>query len=113
LHNSLKNVRARGLNRRARLLMMCGQMGTSYVDLYLIHTPRAAGADIKSAWAQMEAAHAAGYVARRTAELPVIMASRRLCKSIGVSNFDERLLAELLEHAQVIPAVNQVRGCTP
>jgi diketogulonate reductase-like aldo/keto reductase len=42
IHNSLKNL------------------GTSYVDLYLIHSPRLARPNIKTVWAQMEAVKAAG-----------------------------------------------------
>jgi hypothetical protein len=38
-------------------------LGTSYVDLYLIHSPRLARPDIKTVWAQMEAVKAAGCVA--------------------------------------------------
>jgi hypothetical protein len=33
---------------------------------------------------------------------------RSLARSIGVSNFDDRDLAELLEHAKIAPAANQV-----
>jgi diketogulonate reductase-like aldo/keto reductase len=46
---------------------------------------------MKTVWKQMEAVQKAG-----------------LARSIGVSNFDDRDLAELLEHAKVVPAANQV-----
>lgn len=76
-----------------------------YVDLYLIHYPvRLKGekemvlssdnilpVDISSVWEGMEEGQQQG-----------------LAKSIGVSNFTCKKLAQLLTHARVLPAVNQV-----
>jgi diketogulonate reductase-like aldo/keto reductase len=66
-----------------------GRLGMDYVDLYLIHWPRSAKRG--ESWRAMEQ----------------ILASGR-ARAIGVSNYAERHLTELLEHAGVVPAVNQV-----
>ncbi|KAJ7782313.1 NADP-dependent oxidoreductase domain-containing protein [Mycena maculata] len=67
------------------------KLGVSYVDLYLIHTPRVALPDIPTAWKELEDFHAQG-----------------LAKSIGVSNFEVDDLAILLASAKVKPVVNQI-----
>lgn len=60
-----------------------------YVDLYLIHWPRA---DLRhETWKAMEELLEGGR-----------------CRAIGVSNYTVRHLDELLEYARVVPAVNQV-----
>ena len=58
-------------------------------DLMLLHWPEPSHR--RSAWATLERRHCAG-------DLP----------AIGVSNFMERHLAELLAGAEVVPAVNQI-----
>ncbi|KAF8142203.1 NADP-dependent oxidoreductase domain-containing protein [Mycena galopus ATCC 62051] len=65
-------------------------LGVSYVDLYLIHFPRAALPDIPTIWKEMEEIQSAG-----------------MARSIGVSNFDVNQL-ELLASARVKPVVNQI-----
>lgn len=65
------------------------ELGLEYVDLYLVHWP-VSGKRLDS-WRAMEKLLADGK-----------------CRSIGVSNFTERHLEELLRHAKVVPAVNQV-----
>ncbi|KAJ3526230.1 hypothetical protein NMY22_g10244 [Coprinellus aureogranulatus] len=65
-------------------------LGVSFVDLYLIHHPRLAVPDIRTAWEQFEGLQSAG-----------------LAKSIGVSNFGVEELETLLATAKVKPAVNQ------
>ncbi|KAK9105747.1 hypothetical protein Scep_022591 [Stephania cephalantha] len=84
------------------------KLGLAYVDMYLIHAPMTISSashvsdmtlkkgdispmDIESVWAAMEEVHKLG-----------------LAKSIGVSNFTCKKLTELLAHANIIPAVNQV-----
>lgn len=64
------------------------KLGTSYLDLYLIHRPRG---DYKGAWKAMEELHKAGKI-----------------KAIGVSNFDEKQLADLSDGATVKPVINQI-----
>jgi diketogulonate reductase-like aldo/keto reductase len=64
------------------------RLGTDHVDLWLMHWP----------------------VGQRLRTWPVMEQARRdgLTRSIGVSNFLARHLAELLPRAQVHPAVNQI-----
>ncbi|KAJ7063895.1 Aldo/keto reductase, partial [Mycena amicta] len=66
-------------------------LGISYLDLYLIHSPRLAVPDIPTVWKEMEEIQAAGLV-----------------KSIGVSNFDVKDLTILLASAKIKPAANQI-----
>ncbi|KAJ6824431.1 methylecgonone reductase-like [Iris pallida] len=81
-------------------------LGLDYLDLYLVHWPvRTKPAemrndftkedvlpfDMKSTWEAMEQCCRLG-----------------LAKSIGVSNFSSKKLSQLLEHAAIPPAVNQV-----
>jgi diketogulonate reductase-like aldo/keto reductase len=61
-----------------------------YVDLYLIHWPSENGARLKT-WETMN---------------QIVIDGR--CKSIGVSNYNIKLLDELIEKSGVIPSVNQV-----
>lgn len=65
------------------------RLGLDYLDLYLIHwpVPELRG----ESWAALEALHEGG-----------------LCRTIGVSNYMPQHLDELLEHANVAPAVNQI-----
>ncbi|MHC1750877.1 MAG: aldo/keto reductase [Cellulosilyticaceae bacterium] len=64
------------------------KLGTDYLDLYLIHWPKALN---KETWKALEHLYKEGRV-----------------KAIGVSNFKEHHLEELLEVATVKPMVNQV-----
>ncbi|KAJ6824430.1 methylecgonone reductase-like [Iris pallida] len=81
-------------------------LGLDYLDLYLVHWPvrlkpgkmpygftkeDVLPFDMKSTWEAMEQCCRLG-----------------LAKSIGVSNFSSKKLSQLLEHATVPPAVNQV-----
>ncbi|MCI4370523.1 MAG: aldo/keto reductase [Thermoplasmata archaeon] len=68
------------------------RLGLSYVDLYLIHSPRAnSPEDRRASWRGLEKLHRDG-----------------LCRAIGVSNYGIRHLEELNGEADVVPAVNQV-----
>lgn len=60
-----------------------------YLDLYLIHWPNPR--TFIDTWKKMEELYTEGKV-----------------RAIGVSNFHEHHLEQLLKHAQIIPAVNQV-----
>lgn len=63
-----------------------------YLDLYLIHWPAEGYAE---AWAAMEEIYATGKV-----------------RAIGVSNFHQHHLDELMNTAKIVPAVNQIE-CSP
>jgi 2,5-diketo-D-gluconate reductase A len=64
------------------------KLGTDYLDLYLIHRPRG---DVKGSWKAMEELNAAGRI-----------------KAIGVSNFDEQQLKDLMADSKVKPVINQI-----
>ena len=66
-------------------------LGLEYVDLYLIHWPRAANDRYVDSWRAMEKIQESG----RT-------------RSIGVSNFLVPQLERLLAETSVVPAVNQI-----
>lgn len=65
------------------------RLGLDYIDLYLIHWP-VENLRLES-WRALEKLYNDG-----------------LCRSIGISNYMERHLEELLNNSSVIPAVNQV-----
>ncbi len=68
------------------------RLGFSYIDLYLIHTPRADSPEQRLAsWSGLEKLQREG-----------------ICRAIGVSNYTVRHLEELRAHSDVVPAVNQV-----
>lgn len=64
------------------------RLGLNYVNLYLIHQPLG---DYYAAWRVMQELHRDG-----------------LIKAIGVSNFYPDRLIDLIEHNEIVPAVNQV-----
>jgi diketogulonate reductase-like aldo/keto reductase len=68
------------------------RLGLSYIDLYLIHSPRANSPEERLAsWRGLEKLQREG-----------------VCRAIGVSNYTVRHLEELRAHSDVTPAVNQV-----
>ncbi|WP_150309277.1 aldo/keto reductase [Planctomonas psychrotolerans] len=67
------------------------KLGVDAVDLYLIHWPYAKHNLFVDTWKAFEKLHADG-----------------LIRSIGVSNFLEKHLEELLEKTDIVPAVNQI-----
>lgn len=73
---------------RAALERSLELLGVDYVDLYLIHQPLG---DYFGSWRAMEKALA-----------------DHLVRSIGVSNFYPDRLLDLLQHNDVVPAVNQI-----
>ncbi|MDD3223300.1 MAG: aldo/keto reductase [Clostridium sp.] len=64
------------------------KLKTDYLDLYLIHWPQSLN---KETWKALEKLYKQGYI-----------------RAIGVSNFTINHLKELLENAEIIPAVNQI-----
>jgi diketogulonate reductase-like aldo/keto reductase len=84
-------------NPRKALEASLRRLSSEYVDLYLIHWPTPVpipGFDQKL-WRNMENLVAAG-----------------LCKTIGVSNFLVPRLQNILQTANIPPAINQVK-CSP
>ncbi len=65
------------------------RLDLDYVDLYLIHWP--VESERLDTWRALESIREAGR-----------------CRSIGVSNYMVRHLEELLDHSEVLPAVNQI-----
>lgn len=65
---------------------------TDYLDLYLIHHPIENKEYLKHTWEVLEEYYKEGTL-----------------KSIGVSNFDQKLLDEIDSYATVKPAVNQIQ----
>lgn len=75
-------------NTRRALEKSLERLGLDHVDLYLIHQPFG---DVHGQWRAMEAAYAEGLV-----------------RAIGVSNFMPDRLLDLIDHSDVVPALNQV-----
>lgn len=63
-------------------------LGTEYIDLYLLHQPYG---DLLHAWEALEAAKATGKI-----------------RSVGVSNMTPKLWEKYVPHFTTLPAVNQV-----
>ncbi|PTT65923.1 aldo/keto reductase [Arthrobacter sp. HMWF013] len=64
------------------------RLGLEYVDLYLIHQPLG---DYYSEWRAMQDLNGEG-----------------LARAIGVSNFHPDRLVDLIDHNEIVPAVNQI-----
>jgi len=67
------------------------RLGIDYVDLYLIHWQMPKVGLYNETWRAFEKLYADGKI-----------------RAIGVSNFDETHLTDLMENGSVIPAVNQI-----
>ncbi|MCL2299354.1 MAG: aldo/keto reductase [Firmicutes bacterium] len=76
------------------------RLGTDYLDLYLIHWPNPAR--YRAQWAEK---NAESYRAMET------LYREGVLRAIGVSNFKPHHLDALLQTAQVVPQVNQIRLC--
>ncbi|RRK10207.1 aldo/keto reductase [Lactiplantibacillus garii] len=64
------------------------RLGLDYIDLYLIHQPLG---DVYGSWRAMEAAYRAGQL-----------------KALGVANFENDRLQDLMMHNEIKPAVDQI-----
>lgn len=67
------------------------RLKTDYIDLYLIHWPMPEMKKYVGTWKAL-----------------IKLRSTGMVKSIGVSNFNEALILELIENTGITPAVNQV-----
>jgi diketogulonate reductase-like aldo/keto reductase len=67
-------------------------LGLEYVDLYLIHWPRANSPEDRiGSWQALEELRAEGR-----------------CRAVGVSNYTQRHLDEIAAHSKLVPAVDQI-----
>jgi 2,5-diketo-D-gluconate reductase A len=64
------------------------RIGLDYLDLYLIHQPLG---DYYSEWRAMQELHREGRI-----------------RAIGVANFHADRLVDLIDHNEIVPAVNQI-----
>ena len=83
---------------KAALSRSLGRLGMEYVDLYLIHWPRATGAPDED-WVALN---------RETWRAMEEAADEGLARRLGVSNFLPHHLRPLLDGARIRPAVDQL-----
>ena len=83
-HHDFERALASGEESRARL-------GLEQIDVLLIHWPNPITGKYKEAWRAL-----------------VELRERGVARTIGVSNFNERLLDEIIADTGVVPAINQV-----
>ena len=72
-------------------------LGTDYIDLYLIHWP--AVAKVSPEWEEINASTWRGF--------EKMMKDGKI-KAVGVSNFEPKHIEALLKHAEIAPQVNQL-----
>ncbi|KAJ7796515.1 NADP-dependent oxidoreductase domain-containing protein [Mycena olivaceomarginata] len=103
-----KYSRTDGLDIQTSVRNSLKYLGVSYLDLYLVHFPRAALPDIPTIWKEMEEIQALGMA--RLVSIPFVSRSPKtiVTRSIGVSNFSADQLATLLASAKVKPVANQL-----
>ncbi len=90
LTTKLWNEDIRQGKAREACLKSLEDLGTDYIDLYLLHWPVEGRVE---AWLELEKLYKEGLV-----------------KNIGVSNFTQAHLTELLEKATVVPCTNQIES---
>ncbi|WP_296665750.1 aldo/keto reductase [Demequina sp.] len=83
-HHAFERAIESGEESRAR-------MGLDRIDVLLIHWPNPVTGRYREAWRGL-----------------VELRERGVVRSIGVSNFTERLLEEIIDDSGVVPAINQV-----
>lgn len=98
---------------KGALLKSLENLNLTYLDLYLVHWPQAykeegelfpKDADDKIAFSDVD------YVDTWKALEPLV--GEGLVRSIGISNFNSKQVARLLEHASIVPVTNQIE-CHP
>ena len=91
-----------GRDRTARAVhSSLEKLGTSYLDLYLIHWPGVSKLPVTSPQNAV--------IRAETWQELVTLHKEGILRAIGVSNYTTRHLKELLENCEgVVPAVNQV-----
>ena len=101
LTSKLWNDRRRPEDVREAVETSLGYLQTSYLDLYLVHWPVVwekntlmmpdAGASLRAMWETLESLVDEGKI-----------------RNIGVANYNQRELRELLSYARIKPALNQI-----
>lgn len=82
-------IRANGYDGAMRgFEKSCQRLGTDYVDLYLIHQPMG---DVYGEWRALQELYQAGQI-----------------KAIGVSNFHNDRVMDLMTHFEIKPTINQI-----
>ncbi|KAL1509385.1 hypothetical protein ABEB36_004137 [Hypothenemus hampei] len=76
-----------------------------YIDLYLIHSPICFDIDSNLPFNKMKLLPSDLVATYKKMEELV---ERGLCKTIGISNFNQRQVKKILDNAKIIPATNQV-----
>lgn len=82
------------------------RLGTGYIDIYLMHWPTATATQGDGRTRRQLRIHESPTFIETYKKMEALVGPR--CKSIGVSNFTQRTLDTLLEHATIVPVVNQV-----
>jgi diketogulonate reductase-like aldo/keto reductase len=83
-------------------------LGIKYIDLYLIHSPKLCGDDIKGKWKEMEKLHKEGKVKSIGVSKYVISLPDMVTWDTHRPSFGVDQLKELLRHAEIKPVVNQI-----
>lgn len=89
---------------RQAILKSLSLLHTSYIDLYLIHWPGAHGLKVDS--------DVNAVLRRESWEVMQEFCRQGVLKSIGVSNYTQQHLAQLLQHSTIKPALLQTE-CHP
>ncbi|KAM0546976.1 hypothetical protein ACHAPJ_010638 [Fusarium lateritium] len=76
-------------------------LGLDYIDVFLMHWPWATTPDGK-----ILRIHESPTFVETWKQMEELVGDK--CRSIGVCNFTQKILDVLLEHAKIVPAVNQV-----
>lgn len=78
------------------------RLGLGFIDLMLIHAPRP--------WDKMGKDHVGNYFEENLAVWKALEEAHRdgKIRAIGVSNFDIRDLKNIMDNAEILPAVNQI-----
>lgn len=95
---------APGQSVRESLKASLDRLQVEYVDLFLMHTPMGWGEPATGREGEGQGSSRLREVWRECEDVK----REGLARSVGVSNFRERELEEVMQGARIVPAVNQV-----